>query len=247
MTETETEPRWLRGPLRPFRNGQYRLLAGSLTMSVFAAGVWLIALFWQVIALDGGPTELPVVASAAAVGMLVATLPGGVLADRIPQRLILVVVGAARAVAVGVAAVLAVTDALDLWHLVVAALVIGLANGCTYPAYSALLPSSLPPEELMAANGVEGTLRPTLMQAAGPAVASAVIAAASPGAALLVVTALEVAGVAFLLVLRPSPLRRDRSTSDAHPIRSSLHDLKDGFVYMVRTPWLLATLPFASR
>jgi MFS family permease len=245
-TMTETGQRWLRGPLRPFRSGQYRLLAASLAMSLFATGVWFIALVWQVIALDGGPTELSLVSTAAAVGMLVTTLPGGVLADRVPQRLILLAVGGARVVAVGVAAGLAVTGALALWHLVAAALVIGLANGATYPAYSALLPSILPPEDLLAANGMEGTLRPTLMQAAGPAVASAVIAASSPGAALMVVAALEAAGVALLLLLRPTPTRRDRSVRDAHPFRASLTDLKDGFVYMVRTPWLLATLLFAS-
>jgi MFS family permease len=245
-TTAETGPGWLRGPLRPFGRAQYRLLAGSLTMSLFAAGVWMIAIVWQVIAMNGGPTELSFVSAAMAAGMLVTTLLGGVLADRIPQRRILLTVAAVRTVAVGLVAVLTLTHWLNLWHLAVAALLIGLGNGFTYPAYSALLPSILPPEELMAANGVEGMLRPTIMQAAGPAVASAMIAAWSPGAALIVVTLLEAAGVTFLLALRPVPLRRDRSAVSTHPIRATLIDLRDGFVYMGRTPWLLATLLFAS-
>ena len=122
---------------------------------------------------------------------------------------------------------------------------IGAGNGFTYPAYSALLPSILPAEDLMAANGVEGMLRPTIMQAAGPAVASAMIAASSPAAAIVVVAVLELVGIAFLLALRPVPLRRDRAADAAHPVRGTLVDLRDGFVYMVRTPWLLATLLFA--
>ncbi|HEX8626864.1 MAG TPA: MFS transporter, partial [Catenuloplanes sp.] len=130
--------------------------------------------------------------------------------------------------------------------LVGVALLIGMGNGFTYPAYSALLPSILPPEDLMAANGVEGMLRPTIMQAAGPALASAMIAASSPGAALAVVTVLEAAGLLFLLAVRSVPVRRDRSAEPAHPVRAALVDLRDGFVYMVRTPWLLATLLFAS-
>lgn len=154
-------PRWLRGPLRPFRSGQYRALAGAVTMSMFAAGVWMIALVWQVIALDGGPTELSLVSTAAAGGVLATTLLGGVLADRVPQRRILLAVAAGRTVAVGVVAVLALTGWIQVWHLMGVALVIGLANGFTYPAYSALLPALLPAEDLMAANGVEGTLRPT--------------------------------------------------------------------------------------
>lgn len=245
-TTAVTGSSWLRGPLRPFREGQYRLLAGSVTMSLFAAGVWMIALVWQVIALDGGASELSLVSAAAAGGMLVTTLLGGVLADRIPQRRILLAVAGVRTVAVGLVALLAVSGGLALWHLVTVALVIGLGNGFTYPAYSALLPSILPAEDLMAANGVEGMLRPTIMQAAGPAVASAVIAASSPGAALVVVALLEAAGVAFLLALRPVPLRRDRSAEPEHPVRATMIDLRDGFVYMARTPWLLATLLFAS-
>jgi MFS family permease len=241
-----TGPRWLRGPLRPFRLGQYRLLAGSVTMSLFAAGVWLIALVWQVIALGGGPTELSLVSAAAAGGMVATTLLGGVLADRVPQRRILLTVASARTVAIAVVAALAVTDILHLWHLVVVAGVIGLGNGFTYPAYSAMLPSILPPEDLMAANGVEGMLRPTIMQAAGPALASTLIASSSPGAAIVVVAVLEATAVAFLLLVRPVPLRRDRSAEPTHPMRAAMVDLKEGFVYMARTPWLLATLLFAS-
>ncbi|MEE6263128.1 MFS transporter [Plantactinospora sonchi] len=245
-TTGERADGWLRGPLRPFRSGQYRLLAGSLTMSLFAAGVWMIAIVWQVIAMDGGPGELSFVSASMAGGMLVSTLLGGVLADRVPQRQILIAVAATRTGGVGLVTLLAVADWLTLWHLAAVALLIGVGNGFTYPAYSALLPSILRPEELMAANGVEGMLRPTIMQAAGPAVASAMIAASSPAAALVVVTVLEAAGVVFLLAMRPMPLRHDRVGAPTHPVRSTLVDLRDGFVYMARTPWLLATLLFAS-
>ncbi|HEY8455627.1 MAG TPA: MFS transporter [Actinopolymorphaceae bacterium] len=237
---------WLRGPLRPFRTGQYRLLAAALTMSLFAAGGWLIAVVWQVIALGGGPRELSFASTAFAVGMLVATLPGGVLADRIPQLRILVGVAALRTVTVALVAGLAVAGWLDLWHLVVAAFLCGCGNGLTYPAYSALLPSILPADDLLPANGVEASLRPTIMQAAGPALASALIAAWSPGIALIMVAAFEAAGMVLLLTMRPVPLRHDRTKDDTHPIRSTFVDLKDGFVYMARTPWLLATLLFAS-
>ncbi|WP_442932475.1 MFS transporter [Micromonospora sp. NBC_01699] len=236
----------MRGPLRPFRSSQYRLLAASVTMSLFAGGVWIIALVWQVIAMGGGPSELSFVSAAMAGGMLATALLGGVLADRIPQRRILLAVAASRTVAMGLVAALALTDLLDLWHLAAVALLVGAGNGFTYPAYSALLPSILPTEDLMAANGVESMLRPTILQAAGPALASALVAAWSPGAAMLVVTLLEAAGVLFLLALRPAPLRGDRPPRTDHPVRGTLVDLRDGFLYMARTPWLLATLLFAS-
>ncbi|ROT28206.1 MFS transporter [Micromonospora sp. HM5-17] len=245
-TTGESGSGWFRSPLRPFRSGQYRLLVGELIMSLFAAGVWMIAIVWQVIAMGGGPGTLSAVTASMAAGTVVSTLLGGVLADRIPQRRILLAVATVRTAVAGVVALLAVVEWLRLWQLVVAALLIGVGNGFNYPAYSALLPSLLPPDDLMAANGIEGMLRPTIMQAAGPAVASGLIAASSPSAALVAVTVLEVAGVAFLFALRPVPLRHDHPATSAHPVRAALVDLRDAFVYMGRTPWFLATLLFAS-
>ena len=52
-----------------------------------------------------------------------------------------------------------------------------------YPAYSAWLPALVPESDLMAVNGFEGMIRPTVGQAIGPAVAGAVVGVVSPGAA----------------------------------------------------------------
>ena len=45
-----------------------------------------------------------------------------------------------------------------------------------------------------------------------------------------------------------TPVRRDFEAEGEpkHPVISALADMREGFVYMVRTPWLLATLLFAS-
>ncbi len=122
---------------------------------------------------------------------------------------------------------------------------LGVCDGFFYPAYSALLPAVLPADELLAANGIEGMLRPTVMQAAGPALSSAVIAAASPAAAMAIVAVAQLLAVTALAILRTTPVRREMDDS-AHPIKSVLIDLKDGFTYMARTPWLLGTLLYAT-
>ncbi|MEU8246710.1 MFS transporter [Nonomuraea sp. NPDC048916] len=246
MTEP-TAGRWLRGPLRPFRHGQYRLLAGSLTASMLGEGLWLMAMVWQVIALGGAAGELSIVSTGFAVGMVATALLGGVVADRVPQRRILLVTEAVLSGAAVVVAALALLGVVEIWHLAVVSLIRGMGGGFYYPAYSAMLPSIVPADHLLAANGLEGTLRPVIMQAAGPAVASLVVAAYSPGAALAVGAVTQVVAATFLVMLRPVPVRRDQSADPAvHPARSMLADLREGFTYMVRTPWLLATLVFAS-
>ncbi|MET1051081.1 MAG: MFS transporter [Mycetocola sp.] len=237
---------WARLPraLKPFRLGQYRVLAGALTLSLLGAGMWIVAVVWQVIELGGGPADLSLVATGNAAGMLVAVLFGGVLADRVPQRNILVAVEATKTVSIATAAVLALSGTLELWHLVVVTTILGVADGFFYPAYSALLPAILPAEDLLAANGVEGMLRPTIMQAAGPALASAAIAAFSPGLAFALVAGAQLLAVCGLLFIHVTPVRREIGEPQ-HPLRALTSDLREGFVYMWRTPWLLGTLLYA--
>ncbi|RBQ17011.1 MFS transporter [Spongiactinospora rosea] len=245
--DADTASRWFRGPFRPFQYGQYRLLTGSLTASLLGEGLWLMAMVWQVIALGGGAADLSIVSTGTAVGMVATALLGGVVADRVPQRRILLVTETVLATAAIVIAVLALLGVVQIWQLAAVALIRGLGSGFYYPAYSAMLPSIVPASHLLAANGFEGMLRPVALQAAGPALASLMVAAHSPAAALTVGAAAQVAAAVFLVLLRPVALRRDRSAeAGGHPVRSMLADLREGFVYMVKTPWLLATLVFSA-
>src|SRR4051812_13803668 len=182
MAETDAATRLPRA-LKPFASRQYRLLTAALAFSLFSGGCWLVASVWQVVQLGGSPADLSLVAVGASVGLVLAVLFGGVAADRIPQRRILLACEILRGLAFATAAALALTGTIEIWHLAVIAFVLGVADGFFYPAYSAWLPSILPADQLLAANGVEGVLRPAVMNAAGPAVASALIAVFAPGLA----------------------------------------------------------------
>jgi MFS family permease len=242
---TPSAPRWARGPLRPFRHRQYRPLVAAAAFELFGEGVWVIAVVWQVIALGGGPADLSLAVTGYSVGMVLTVLVGGVVADRVPQRRVLLTTASVRLVALVVVAALALGGGLEVWHLTLAGSVLGMAVGVYFPAYSALLPSVVDAEDLLAANGVEGFLRPVLQHAGGPAVGSLVVALASPAWALVVVVLAQVCCLLTLLLLRPVPLRRDPATLGDHPVRGALADLRGGVRYMVRTPWFLATLLFA--
>ena len=245
MRQTSDDPSRTPRALRPFRQSQYRLLVGALSFSLFGGGIWLVAVVWQVIVLGGGPQELSIVALASSLGLVGAVLVGGVVADRVPQRRIMIVVEAVRALGIGSAAVLALLGSIDVWYLAFVAFILGIVDGFFYPAYSAVLPGILPADDLLAANGVEGMLRPALMQAAGPAVASFAIAVHSPGLAFAVVAAASAVAVAGLMLMHPTPVRREPDAVKQHPMRTLFQDLRGGLLYMVGTPWLLGTLLFA--
>src|SRR5437764_831577 len=231
--------------LAPLRHRRYRLLAASMALSLLGAGLWAVAVVWQVVALGGGPAALSLVSALSAGGMLASTLLGGALADRIPQRRILLAVTLVQGSTVALVAAFSLADGLLLWHLATVALTGGLATGLYYPAYSALVPALVPERDLLAVNGLEGVVRPMLQQAAGPAAAGFLVASFSPGSALAATAAVYLLAAACLAALSTTPVRRD-PPGEGGTATGLLADVREGFGYMVRTPWLLATLLFAS-
>ncbi|MGY1785407.1 MFS transporter [Geodermatophilus sp. SYSU D00698] len=226
--------------LAPLRHRDYRLLAASMGLSLLAQGLWTVALVWQVVDLGGGPAALSLATALSAGGMLASTLLGGALADRVPQRRILLGVALLQTAAVGLVAVLSLAGALALGPLAAAALAQGVATGLYYPAYSALVPSVVPAGDLLAANGLEGVVRPALAMAIGPAAGGVLVGAFSPGAALLATALTSAVSAACVAALPTVPVRRDEVGSGLFA------DVREGVAYMLRTPWLLATLLFAS-
>ncbi|MBU9766338.1 tetracycline efflux MFS transporter Tet(V) [Mycobacterium sp. TNTM28] len=230
--------------LAPFRIREYRLLIAAVTLSIFAEGMWSVVMALQVIAIDNDPAALSLVATCLGVGLVAFVLVGGIAADRINQRTIIIAVETVNLVTVSAVATLGLLDMLAVWHMAVAAGILGIAAAFFFPAYSALLPRILPPEHLLAANGVEGVVRPVFQRSVGPAVAGMVIAVTFPALGAVAVAVLFGLGLALLASTRPAT-----DSAAAQAVGESSHvlrDLRDGFAFMVRTPWLLWTLLFAS-
>ena len=242
--------------LRPFAHREYRVLITALAISVFGSGMWAVAMVYEVIHLGGGPLELSVVAAAGSVGLVAFLLAGGIAADRVPQRLLIIAVEGANLAVVATVSGLAIAGWLELWHLALGAFVLGVGAAFFFPAYSAFLPRILPPEDLLAANGLEGTMRPMLQQAAGPAVAGILVAALSPAYAVTGVAACHLVAFSILNLLHRQPASGapgsagtaggGATASGETRAKTSLrHDLREGVSYTVRTPWLLWTLLWA--
>ena len=241
---------------RPFAIRDYRVLASALAISVFGHGLWAVAMVYQVKALGGGPVQLSVVATATSVGILAFVLLGGIVADRVPGRRILILVEVTTLVTVATVAILALAGWLQLWQLAVAGFLLGSGAAFFFPAYSALLPRILPDDMLLAANGVEGTMRPVLQQAAGPAAAGALVAALSPGHAVAIMAVCHLAATWILTTLSreaSGEVVDDGAPDDAAAAPPSarvalsgiLADLREGVAYTAQTPWLKWTLLFA--
>ena len=231
--------------LAPFSSRAYTVLALAMGVSVFGSGLWAVAMVARVMELGGSAVDLSLVTAAGAVGMVVFVLVGGVAADRFRLTVILRCVEVTNLVTATTIVVLTWTDTLALWHLGVAAFVFSGAVGFFYPAYSAALPRILPVHQLLAANGVEGTARPLLQLAAGPAVGGALTGLALPGASVLAIAACHAVALVFMIRLRLPERGGDDAQGASSSQSSMLREMLEGFQYCVRTPWLLWTLLWA--
>lgn len=227
---------------RPLAHPGFRVLFAAVVLSVFAAGMWAVVMVYAVIDAGGGPAQLSIVAAAGAVGLLACAIPGGIAADRLPRRAILRTVEAVNVIAVGSIVAVGSFAPVTVGQLSIVSFVLGAGSGFFFPAYSALLPRILPPERLLAANGLEGAIRPALQQAAGPAAAGMLVAALMPSQAAAGVLISHALAFSLLLRVKPEPAVADGQASP----RSVLQDLREAVVFTLRTPWLLWTLLFAT-
>ena len=230
--------------LRPLASQDYRLLFAAVGIEVFGTGMWTIVMVFQVLALDDSPLALSAVATGMSLGLFAFSILGGVVADRFSKRRIIITVQGCTAAVMTVVAVLSLTETIELWHVGAASFAMGAGSAFFYPAYSAYLPQVLPPEQLLAANGLEGALRPSLGQGLGPALGGVIVGIFFPAIGAVIVAASY--AIAFILTLFLS--RRDEPTTATSPEQhtSVWGDLRAGVNYVARTRWLLWTLIFGS-
>lgn len=230
--------------LRPLASRDYRLLFAAVGIEVFGTGMWTIVMVFQVLALDDSPLALSAVATGMSLGLFAFSVLGGVVADRLSKRRIIITVQGCTAAVMTVVAVLSLTETIELWHVGAASFAMGAGSAFFYPAYSAYLPQVLPPEQLLAANGLEGALRPSMGQGLGPALGGIVVGMFFPAIGAVIVAASY--AIAFILTLFLS--RRDELTTVTSPEQrtSVWGDLRTGVNYVARTRWLLWTLIFGS-
>ncbi len=226
--------------LAPFRHRDFRLLWSGMCVSLLGDGVFLVAIAWQAYELSNAPTALSLVGIAMTVPTIVFLLIGGVVSDRIDRRKVMLAADVGRGLLVGALAVLSLTGALELWHMVGLVAAYGAAAAFFGPAFDAITPEILPEDELAQANALDQLVRPAMLRLAGPAIGGLLISAVGVGAAF----ALDAASFAVSAAAILAMTRRPRVPS-AEPV-SMAGDIRAGFAYIRGHVWLWATFASAA-
>lgn len=222
--------------LRVLSLRDFRLVYGASAVSLIGDGVVPVALAFAVLDLTGSATDLGVVLACRTVALLGSLLAGGVVADRLGRRGVMIAADVARLVGQGAIGLLLVTGHATVAELAVSQALLGAASGFFSPASSGLLPAVAGPY-LREANALRG-ITMAGSNIVGPAIAGALVVAASPGAALLIDAATYAASA--LLLLRVSQSASARATTGG-PQRL-LRELREGFAEVRSRTWIWSGL-----
>ena len=161
--------------LAPLHNRAYRRVWIGQVLSLAGDGIFQVAVIFDVLHATGSGhgSELGFVLAADSVGLLLALLLGGVLADRVSRSRLMIIADLLQA---GAAVAFALTGrAAPLTVLAGLALVVGIGTGLFYPAYQALLPSLLDDELRQPGNALQALLT-GIAGVIGPAVGALIVA-----------------------------------------------------------------------
>ncbi|MGH2849538.1 MAG: MFS transporter [Solirubrobacteraceae bacterium] len=222
----------LRSDLEVLLEREFRLVFAAAAVSLIGDGVVPVALAFAVLDLTGSPTDLGLVLACRAVALLGSLLVGGVVADRLGRREVMIVADLVRLGGQAAIGVLLVSGHATVTELAVSQALLGAASGFFGPASSGLLPTVAGPH-LREANALRG-LTMAASNIVGPGIAGALVLAAGPGAALLIDAASYAASA--LLLTRVSTAAQGRLPA-AGP-RQFLRELRDGFDAVRSRTWL---------
>jgi MFS family permease len=234
----------------------FALLWSGQTISVLGDAVFTIAITWEVLLLTGSATAMSLIVIAQWGPKIVLLLFGGVLADRVSRRLLMLWADAGRGCIVLLVAWLSWSHLLQFWHLVALAPLFGIVSSFFDPAYQAIMPQLVEADALASANSLNIVSR-NLGFLLGPVLSAGCISLFGPvsafaldgltffiSAAFLIAMKLPASLVASVVPqLQPvapvQPTDEDSlPESGSSKVGSALQDIREGLRYVFAHTWL---------
>jgi MFS family permease len=219
---------------RPLRQRRFRLLWLGRVSSAIGDAIVPVALTFAVLSIHGSATALGGVLASFTIARVVFTLAGGVVADRFSRRTIMLSCDLLRAAVQAFIAVMLLTHHMTLGLFIACEALFGMASAFFGPAADGLVPQTIDPGELQAANALLGISRNTL-NVFGPAVSGLLLAVAGAGYVFAIDAASFILSAGFLAQLDvDAPIRA--------PLRSFASELREGLGEVTSRGWVRAPI-----
>jgi hypothetical protein len=243
--------------VRVLRDRDFAHFFAGYATSLLGTSMSALAVSFAV--LDGGGTasDLGLVLAAGIVPQVLFMLGGGVMADRVGRRPVMLGADAARCAAQAALAGAVLAGRPALWVFIVLAMARGTGDAVFTPALSGLTVELAPPDDLVNANALLSAARAAAV-VAGPSLAGVLVALAGPGTVIAIDAGSYAVSVLALASLRLPAAGQGRARRSAGPapagpaavqrksarlavVRTGLDDLRDGWAEFRGRAWLVIT------
>jgi MFS family permease len=245
--------------LRALRSRNFRLFVAGQLVSLIGTWMQMVAQAWLIYRLTGSAVLLGVAGFASQIPVFLLAPLGGVIADRLDRRRVLIVSQAVMMVLALALAALTLSGVIEVWQIFTLAALLGVANAFDIPARQAFVVQMVGREHLPNAIALNSSMV-NGARLVGPAVAGAVVAVVGEGWCFLINGLSYVGVIAALAVMHISPVHgHARATISAwasvvegfafawqaRPVRALL--LLLGLVSLMGMPYSVLMPIFADR
>lgn len=222
-----------------FRHRNFRLFFGGQAISLVGTWMQQVAQAWLVLTISGGdPLWLGVVAAAQFLPVMVLGLFAGVLADVLPKRQTLLAVQVVMMILAAVLAVLVATGLVQIWMIVLLAVLLGCANAVDMPVRQSFAIEMVGPRDVGNAVSINSAMF-NGARVVGPAVAGLTIGAFGIATAFAINAASFLAVIVGLAAMRDQELHRPRLLPRPRSFGEVIENLVEGLRFVRHTPIVL--------
>ena len=230
------------GNWRAFRHRNFRILFPANALSNIGTWVQIIAQDWLVLQLtDNNGFYLGLVTAIQFVPVMLLSLHGGVLADRVDKRKLLIATNTLAALACYALGILVVAEVIQLWHVFVCAAVLGIASAIDAPIRQSFTAEIVGDDDV--ANAVSlNSANFNMGRLVGPALSGILIANFDTGPSFLINATSYLFVIGSLFFMRSSDFFSQKK-------EKTLGTIREGLRYAMARPDLyvvMALIFFAS-
>ena len=221
--------------LAVLRERAFALLFSAQLISTIGDVMASVAVPFAIIELGGGAADIGLVLAARAVPLVLFLLVGGVWADRVPRRLVMIGSDVVRGVCQAVFATILIMGVGGVPAIMAIMFVYGAAEAFFRPALSGIVPQAVHPDRLQDAYGLIA-ITPALGMTLGGVIGGTAVALISPAGAIAIDAASFAVGIALL------SFARFRHVRSAERGQTFVADLRDGWMAFRTRTWLVVVV-----
>lgn len=187
--------------LRAFKHPNFRLFFAGQSISLVGTWIHTMAMSWMVYRLSGSAFLLGLTGFASMAPIFFFSPLGGLLADRLDRRKLLIVTQSLAGLHAVIMAVLAFADMLNAWHVIALAAVIGMIQAADTPLRQTFLPELVPAREDLPSAVAFGAFMQQSGRLIGPTIAGLILVRWSEAACFLVNAISKIAVITAVVVM----------------------------------------------